>query len=184
MRKQNNVGGVIAALNNKKARYVVGIDPDIGKSGVCMIDKDAKEITDLCALSFPVLAGVLQKWGEMYGEDMCVYIELPQSEHNWQIAARARYARNPVSYAANAGVDVGRCREVAISLKEWCDYHHVQADTVNPLVKIWGGGKEKINAKEFSSVTGWIGRTNSEMRDAGLLAWYYSNLPIKVKSGK
>ena len=184
MKKQTKEGGIIAALDTKKENYVVAIDPDVEKSGVCLIGKEQKKILTLCAMTFPQLLDLLGIYKSQWEGEVCVYIELPHSEHNWQIQARARHARNAVAYAANAGVDVGRCRQVAILLKEWCDYAGIKAKLVQPLVKIWGNGKDKINAQEFADLSGWTGRTNGEMRDAGLLAWYHSNLPIRLKPKK
>ena len=39
----------------------------------------------------------------------------------------------------------------------------------------------KITADELQQITGLIGRTNQESRDAVLLAWCYANLPIRLK---
>ena len=38
-----------------------------------------------------------------------------------------------------------------------------------------------LEADEIQQITGLIGRTNQESRDAALLAWCYANLPIRLK---
>lgn len=39
----------------------------------------------------------------------------------------------------------------------------------------------KITHEELAYFTGIMGRTNTEMRDAALLAWNHAGLPIRVK---
>jgi hypothetical protein len=65
-----------------------------------------------------------------------------------------------------------------------CKHHDIPVETIKPLKKIWQGKDGKITQKEIASFTGITERTNQEGRDAALIAWIYSGLPIKTKNMK
>lgn len=53
-----------------------------------------------------------------------------------------------------------------------------------PLFKCWKGKDRKITDEEIKCFMPIKGRTNQESRDAALLAWVFSGLPIRVKPVK
>jgi hypothetical protein len=52
---------------------------------------------------------------------------------------------------------------------------------MKPLKKNWKGKDGKITHKELALFTGLTGRTNQEARDAGLIAWIFAGLPIRIQ---
>ena len=68
-------------------------------------------------------------------------------------------------------------------LVEMLENYGIEVQLQRPLMKCWAGTDRKITHAEMTDVCGWDKkRSNQEERDAMLLAWYASGLPIKVKA--
>ena len=51
------------------------------------------------------------------------------------------------------------------------------------MTKHWKGDEGKITHEELSYIVGPLPkRTNQDQRDATILAWWYADLPIKIKT--
>jgi hypothetical protein len=62
------------------------------------------------------------------------------------------------------------------------NYYGIEVIEKEPLRKIWKGPDGKITHTEITAITGWDKkRSNQEERDAMLLAWDRSGLPIVIK---
>ena len=77
--------------------------------------------------------------------------------------------------------DVGANHETGRKIIEMCKHYGLETLAHAPLVKCWKGKDRKITHEELASFTGLTGRTNQDGRDAALLAWVFSGLPIRVK---
>ena len=86
--------------------------------------------------------------------------------------------------AASKGYDVGRNHETGKKIVEMCQHLGIEVLEHAPLRKGWKGKDGKITHEELASFTGLMGRTNQDARDAALLAWAFSGLPIRVKLSK
>jgi hypothetical protein len=65
---------------------------------------------------------------------------------------------------------------------ECLQYYGIEVMEKQPLRKIWQGKDRKITHAEITAITGWDKkRSNQEERDAMLLAWNESGLPIIIR---
>ena len=81
--------------------------------------------------------------------------------HTWTSsaskAAAAKMARN-----------VGQVDAWCILITEICAELGIPAHGISPA-----GKGAKLDAKQFASVTGWMGKSNEHARDAAMVAWKY-----------
>lgn len=133
---------------------IIGIDPDIDKNGiaVCIGGK----ITELHNLNF---VNTVQ-----FISDRKSFIKKVVVESGWlinksnfnlngrvmSVVARERIAKN-----------VGENHATGKHLVAYIESLEIKVQLLNP--------QGKIKAKEFNRMTGWNGRTNQEIRDAGML---------------
>lgn len=164
-----------------KDRQIIGVDPDTDKSGVATLKiEDGKPDLTLCRMTFPQLMGFLDaKTTEAaQGTDITVVVE-----KGW--FSSANYRINPKGgprVAAAQGLDIGRNHETGRKIVEMTrDYFGLNVEEITPLRKVWHGHEGKITKEELESFAGPLPRCNQDERDAALLAWVYSGLPIIVK---
>ncbi len=144
---------------DRDRRLVVGIDPDLVKSGVAIVENGT--LTKLYALTFHEIVTKLA--GELNHEGATVIVEDVETDsttyHRGGTNARqhARIAQN-----------VGQVKGVKRVLVECLIAEGVNVVQVKPLrgpIK-----RAKSDAEYFNKITGWTGRTNEDKRDAALLA--------------
>jgi len=163
----------------KREGYVIGIDPDVEKSGVALLDCEAREFTQVEALTFP---DVVDRFAELAamkadGKDVVVVIEDSDLSTNWHMSPRDSKA-----VAAAKGRSVGLCNATARHLKECAENFGLEVVPMKPLRKCWKGRDGKITHEEAAYfMRGLPKQTNQEGRDAALLAWAYADFPIRVK---
>lgn len=160
--------------------YIIGIDPDCDKSGVSYIQKESKEVS-VYTLSFPELIDKVRMWNQnavSAGKTLTVIVEASWLiSHNWHAN---KYDSKAV--AAAKGNSVGRNHETGRKLVEMFQHHGIPVEEIRPLKKCWKGKDGKITHEELSGfINGLPKRTNQEQRDAALIAWVFSGLPIRVK---
>lgn len=157
---------------------IIAIDPDVENSGVARLDVAAKK-SWAQTLPFPMLVD--------YVKDVCrknkdkrvaVIVEASWlNSHNWHLT---RY--DNLAIAAKKGYDEGRNHEAGRKLVECLQYYGIEVKEKQPLRKIWQGKDRKITHAEITAITGWDKkRSNQEERDAMLLAWNESGLPIIIR---
>lgn len=150
-----------------KEEIVIGIDPDVDKSGVAVLRREEKNI-QLSALDFPHLIDYLSAFKNEH-KTFVVLIEAGWLNHsNWHLTPRMT-----VQKAAQIGNATGRNHETGRKIAEMCEYNNISYKLIKPLKKVWRGADGKITADEFKRITNYSQRTNQEMRDAGLIAWFY-----------
>lgn len=152
--------------------HYIGIDPDVEKSGVAVLNKQTKCL-ELHSLSFTELLNlfITQKAS---GNPSVVIVEAGWlNQGNWHL----RYYDN-IKVAARKGYDVGRNHEAGAKIIEAARYFNFEVRGVRPLKKCWRGKDGKITAEELAVFTGYTKKSNQDARDAGLLAWTGANLPI------
>lgn len=160
----------------KKHQYIIGIDPDVDKSGLAWLNTSTRQL-EAVSLPFPELLDHLLHIKAAYRDNAIVVVEASWLiSHNWH----TRSGDNRRVSAAK-GNNVGRNHEVGRKIVEMCKHYGLEVVEQSPLKKCWQGKDGKITHEELNYFTGITGRTNSEMRDACLLAWNYAGLPIRVK---
>ena len=157
---------------NGTSHYIIGIDPDVEKNGVAIVEKETKHL-ECAALTFAqtldYLQWVSQRTAET-GAHVKVYVEAGWlNNSNWHLRRE-----DGKSVVAKKGVSQGRNEQVSRLLGEMCEHYGLEWYYIKPLEKHWRGPGHKITHDELCRVTGTIyGRTNQEMRDAALIAWAY-----------
>lgn len=167
---------------NDEMKYtrVIGIDPDVDKSGVAEVHVETRKV-NMASLTFPQLMDYLQYMQNEYGckedERMLVVVEAGwMNANNWHTSRG-----QSVAAAAKTGQNTGRNHEVARKIAEMARHYGMNVIEVKPLRKCWKGKDGKITHDELSMIIGGIdSRTNQEVRDACLISWVYAGLPIKI----
>ena len=166
-----------------KVHTVIGIDPDVEKSGVASLECDTRRL-EVMTLEFPDLLDYLQwvkRTSEITGNGVMVVIEAGWlNKSNWHLSPKDTRAA-----AAAKGNHAGRNHETGRKIAEMCRHWQIPYRIVKPLalkvggVPLWKGKDGKITQEELAALTGITGRTNQEGRDAALLAWVYAGFGIK-----
>jgi hypothetical protein len=162
----------------KKYDRIVGIDPDVDKSGVAELKTDNRYL-NVASLIFPQLIDYLidlKSFVKERDESVIVVVEAGwlNTISNYHTAAGRRGQR----IAKNVGAN----HQVGKIIVEMCERHDIPVEIVKPLKKMWKGKNGKITHEELAAFTGLFGMTNQEGRDAALIAWTYAGLPIKLKN--
>lgn len=162
--------------------YIIGIDPDVKKSGVAQLRMAGREV-ELFSISFPELIDYLQRMADFqHRTGMKVTIVVEDSwriSHIWkaQRGVNVREIEKMLKIAEN----VGRCHAVGMKIVECARNYGLDVVEQLPLKKIWKGKDGKITHDELSAfVPGLPSRTNQEERDAMLLAWNHAGFPIRI----
>jgi len=157
-------------------RYILGIDPDLDKSGIALLDCQLGQFLKVSAVSFVEMTLILR--GDVPDkDDITIVLEDSDLSTNWHVNPR-----DNVHVAAAKGRSIGMCHATARHIKELAEYYQMQVVQMKPLRKCWKGPNGKITHDECAQfMRNLPTRTNQEMRDAALLAWCYANLPIRMK---
>lgn len=131
---------------------IIGIDPDVDKSGFAKLEAGGIEYT---TLSFFDLTEWLRKQAENI---KCVYLEA-----GWLNKSIHHFAKNK-AIAGNIGTKVGANHTIGKLLHEYMLRINVKCVLVRPT-------KSKLNAEQFKKLTKIETRTNQETRDAVMLVW-------------
>ena len=161
--------------------YVIGIDPDVKKNGVAIVEKETRHL-ECAALNFADTLDYLQWVTKRSAEaeaTVKVYVEAGWlNRTNWHLSKWDNRGQ-----VVAKGVSQGRNEQVSRLLGEMCEAYGLQWQFIKPLRKCWQGKDRKITHDELCTFTGLVyGRTNQEMRDAALIAWVASGLPLRLST--
>lgn len=135
----------------------IGIDPDVDKSGVAVIENGEIE---LFSLSFWQLFEFLKERKP----------DLVRVEGGWLNKMSNFRAGKPTAALARIGKNVGSNHEAGRKIVEMCEYLQIKHEVVKPLQKHWKGTDGKITHEEVVKYFKIKQkRTNQEERDALLL---------------
>lgn len=160
-------------------RIIIGIDPDVGQSGIGRLDYGERKCT-ATHLPFPLLVDYIRDIKDIARRkevDLIVYVEASWLiSHNWHIGWKDTKA-----VAAKKGQEVGRMHETGRKIMEMLQHYDIDVREQHPLKKTWRGKDGKITHEEITQICRWEKkRSNQEERDAMLIAWYASGLPIRI----
>lgn len=138
------------------ARYRIGIDPDVDKSGVCLIDTFLKKVVSVEALDLFDTVDFINKNSEA---TVCI-------EAGWKNKKTEWHSKPGMNSATTAkiGSFVGANHEIGKQLYKYCIKKGRD-------VKLYVPSSKKWDARTFKMVTKYTGRTNQEQRDAVRAAW-------------
>ena len=166
------------------ADVYIGIDPDAEKSGVGVVKRATREV-DVKQLAFASLVAFIRLQyhrAEVQGKTIMVIVEGGWLIHgNWHIPFRCSTAK-----AAAIGRSVGMNHQTGLLLVEILKAEGIPVQVKRPLRKMWQGADGKITSAELAEITGKekLPRCNQEGRDALLIAWVASGLPVRVRPTK
>lgn len=133
------------------AKLLIGIDPDVDKSGVAFLNDNKLKLQNL---TFFELFDFLKFYKEREVKPI-VYVEKGSlNKSNWHSKANKSSQWN-----AGIGSSLGRNFETANKIIEMCNYLNLQVVEVKPT-------KKKMDSDMFKKITGINKRTNQEQRDA------------------
>lgn len=175
-----------STYSTKKQTYVVGIDPDVERSGCATLSLYDEVKLTINSHSFPELLEIVHaiavEVAEL-GHTTVVYVEAGwKNKSNWHLSPKDTRAS-----AAKKGEHVGRNQETGRKIVETLLHYGVEVVEQAPLRKCWQGKDGKITHEELKRLCQMSGiefnssRSNQEERDAALLAITCSGLPIKYK---
>lgn len=156
----------------QKADVVIGVDPDIEKSGVSIIDAKSKEI-QFFSLTFPEVIETcsnVHKECEASGKRLKIIVEGGWlNKGNWHLTARDNYR-----IAARKGHDAGLNHGAGMKLVECMEFNKFPVTVIRPLKKFWNGKDGKITNDELNGLLRQYGfseikRSNQDQRDSVLL---------------
>lgn len=152
-------------VNRWSNTKVIGIDPDMRKSGVAYIDADGR-IIDMESLGIAEIVAIARSFGDHIVfaiEDVNKHGAIYQHNRKGSRAAQARIAQN-----------VGMVKAAGTMIAEL-----IEGSTGRPpiLAPLGLGAQVKRNAKLFNQLTGWDGKSNEDTRDAACIGrWVASQL--------
>ena len=174
-------------MKMSRPRYIIGIDPDVDRTGVALVDREGRRLEYAGALTFADCVKYLDGIAAMYpSEDVEVVIEDSDTSTNWHygsILFDKRLAMDQkMRKAAAIGRSAGLCHATARHLREYAESCGLRVVMQRPLKKCWKGKDGKITQVEAAQfMPGLPKRCNQEVRDAALLVWCAAELPIILK---
>jgi len=145
-------------------KILIGIDPDVDKSGVAYIGIDCVLILDNLTFFklYDLLSYVknLSEKGKIIATPLKVYIEAGWlNKSNWHTSdSKSRHVNTRI------GNNTGSNHEVGRKIAEMCEYLKIDYELVRPT-------QSKVDAVYFKRLTKYQKRTNQEQRDAAMLIW-------------
>lgn len=134
---------------------IIGIDPDLEKSGVACLHEDSNRI-EMTTLNFVDLIKFIRMNWPIIKE---VYLEA-----GWLNQKSSWHAAQNKSVAACIGKKVGQNHATGLLLEQCIKAEGVKVICVKPT-------KTKLDAEQFKKLTKIETRTNQEMRDAAMLVF-------------
>ena len=177
-------------MKRQNYRYIVAIDPDCEMSGVATVDTTSGDVF-VYKMTFPQVIRYIRD--EMHREEdptitddhsFKVVIEAGWlNQGNWHLGLNKYMS---ASKAAAIGRSVGLNHQTGILLEEMCKNMMIPTELQRPYKKTWQGKDGKITQKEIEQLTGHpkLPRMNQDQRDALLIAWVHSGLPMKTVTTK
>lgn len=143
----------------EKSKFIIGIDPDIDRSGVAVWDKKSKRFFKLETMRFWDLADFLHpvQWNGIVDVMVLISAGWLIDKSNWHGKNQSSEAKQKI--AMNVGINHASGKLI----EQFCIKHKIPYRLVKPT--------GKVDAAYFKRLTGWKGRTNQDVRDAGMLCY-------------
>lgn len=153
-----------------KYTMTIGIDPDVHKSGFCIIR--GRTIEEVTALSFPSLIDKLAILRDSTERPLIVV------EGGWLNKSLWHFAyKKGAKVCGNIGKKTGANHQTGRHIVEMCEYFGLDVKVQKPLGKRWKGRDGKITHEELQNVLRSNGfsdlprkTSNQDERDSVLLA--------------
>ncbi|PKN16495.1 MAG: hypothetical protein CVU66_00665 [Deltaproteobacteria bacterium HGW-Deltaproteobacteria-23] len=151
-----------------KYRYIIGIDPDLTKSGFAVYDSQEKKMVQCEALSFSELQWKLKR----FQPDCFVRLEAGWliKKSNWRTAKKLGKKFSPSqasSIAERQAKNVGENHATGKLIEQYLKENNIPYELVRPF----GATAFFRNTAMFQKTTGWSKRTNNDARSAAAICW-------------
>lgn len=133
---------------------IIGIDPDLAKSGVAILS----DSLELKTMTFAETVDLFRSQ-----QDQIKKVVIEAGWLNVKSNMHGRYGQSK-SAGERIAKNVGENHATGKLLVEMAKSFRLNVIEVRPT-------RAKKNAEEFRRITGYVGRTNQEVRDAGMLIW-------------
>lgn len=154
-------------------KKIIAIDPDIDKSGICVLNATDRKVEYSASLPFFEVCRTIRMANVTEGDDLQVYVEA-----GW-LNEKSNFHPSQGRRAERIAHDVGMNHAAGRLFLSYCDTIGIKAHEFRPLKKIWGGADRKITKEELEAVIGQnLHRCNQDERDAILIAWVAAGLPM------
>lgn len=138
---------------------LIGIDPDVDRSGFCAYRVDLGQISQLTTMDLEDTFRQILDYHEDSKELGFDLIVLVEAGWNNKTNFHVRGSDNAWK-SASIGSKLGENSSIGKQIIKFCEKHEIEVIAVTPK-------SHKItNAEYFKEVTRWMKRTNQEMRDA------------------
>lgn len=163
---------------SKKHDIIVGIDPDIEKSGIAIYYKAQRQM-EKYTLSFPDLVE------KLYDLSCLPHNVLVVVEAGW-LVSKSNFHGKQGKRAERIAKDVGSNHQTGRHTVEMCKHFGLEVIEQKPFDKTWKGPDRKITHEEInyileSNKLASFKQTNQEVRDALLICINYAGLILRVK---
>lgn len=153
-------------------KIIIGIDPDIDKSGVAVLRLQTMEL-EVSSQTFGELIDFFRRGIYNPAETRVVVEASWTTAHNFHLLPSDSKA-----VSAKKSYHVGRNHQCGIDICKLAESEGLEVVKQPPLRKCWKGKDRKITHDEIRIFTPLKKkRTNQEERDAILLAWTNAGLP-------
>jgi hypothetical protein len=130
----------------------VGVDPDVDKSGVCIVN-NMLQIELLTTMDLVDLFALIESMSDC--RDIKVIVEAGwKNKTNFHVGAMDNAWKS-----AKIGSHVGANYEIGRQIIKFCEKVGIECHAIKPK-------GHKMSALDFKRISGWTKRTNQEMRDA------------------
>ena len=134
------------------SRKIIGIDPDVDKSGVCIVN-NMLQIELLTTMDLVDLFALIESMSDC--RDIKVIVEAGwMNKTNFHVRGM-----DSVWKSAKIGSHVGANHEIGRQIIKFCEKVGIECHAIKPK-------GHKMSALDFKRISGWTKRTNQEMRDA------------------
>ena len=150
------------------ARYIVGIDPDLTKSGFAVYDRVEKRLVECTTVSFTGVQWLIEK--KYPGCFVRLEAGWLIAKSNWHLSRALGAKYSPITaqrIAERQAKNVGENHAVGKLLNEWLTEKKIPFE----LVKPFGATTFFKDRKVFKATTGWEARTHNDGRTAAAICW-------------
>lgn len=163
-------------IEMKKYDYIIGVDPDVDKSGVATL-RTADRVLECETRTFPKLLEYFQFLKDVVSKESTVLVVVEASWLESKSNHHCVYGRTGQKIAKN----VGSNHQTGRHLVEMAKYYGLDVEEIRPLKKCWKGPNGKITHEELACfIPGLPKRTSQEARDATLICWHVAGFPIRI----
>ena len=148
---------------------IIGIDGDVDKNGVAVLDKDKGEL-ELKSLTFFDLLDYLKAEKEN--------IKVVKIEASWLVQKSNFHFAKSKGISDRISAKVGANHETGKKIIEMCQYLNLEYKLVKPFQKTWGTPSGKISAQQLKlnlsrlKINLICKHNNQDARDSALICLY------------